>query len=220
MKADNQIWWLGIAFAACFGITATAQVRHAKARPVADRVALNETKIATAKTYGVSNAPIRIDEYSDFECPHCQDLYLNTLRPLISDFVANGKVYLVHHDFPLPGHEYARQAAYYVDAAAVIGKLGPVEEAVFQHQPQWEMNGKVEPFISAVLSAADWKRVQELSQSPEIRAAVQHDVESGQRLGVNETPTMFITYKGQQTPIIGDVSYPILRQYLDALLKQ
>jgi len=176
--------------------------------------------IAAGKTYGVQSAPIRIDEFSDFECPHCQNLYLNTLRPLIDQYVANGKVYLVHHDFPLPMHSYARQAAYYADAAAAIGKFEPVEQAIFLHQDQWAGNGKVFPFIAAVLTTAQAREVEEMSKTSVVRDAVQGDVTQGNRLGINETPTMFITYKGRRMPIVGDVSYPILRRYLDALLRQ
>jgi protein-disulfide isomerase len=219
VKVMRNRFWLVVLLVAGLGVSASAQARH-RSRAASARVQLTQEKIAAAKTYGVTSAPIRIDEFSDFECPHCRELYLETLRPLIDDYVANGKVYIVHHDFPLPMHQYSRVAAYYVDAAAVIGRFERVEQAVFLHQAEWATTGKVEPFVAAVLSPAEWKRVQELAQTEEIKAAVQHDVTLGQQLNVNETPTMYITHKGQRTPIVGDVSYPILRRYLDALLRQ
>jgi protein-disulfide isomerase len=195
----------------------------AQPRRPATRISLPKVTaamITAGKTYGVSTAPIRIDEYSDFECPHCQNLFLNTLRPLIDEYVANGKVYLVHHDFPLPMHTFAKQAAYYADAAAAIGKLEPVEQAIFMHQDQWAVNGKVEPFVAAVLTPTQAKQVEALAQTSVVRDAVQADIARGNALGIDETPTMFITYKGKRTPIVGAVSYPILRGYLDALLRQ
>ena len=222
-RLQNRLW-LVVLLAAALGIPCSAQVRR-KAHPDPARARstpahLTPEKIAAAKTYGVSSAPIRIDEFSDFECPHCRELYFETLRPLLDDFVAAGKVYLVHHDFPLPMHQYSRQAAEYVDAAAVVGRFARVEQALFLHQAEWAVNGKIQPFVAAVLSPAKWKQVQALAATAEIKAAVQRDVELGQQLNVNETPTMFITYKGQRTPIVGDVSYPILRRYLAALLRQ
>ena len=177
-------------------------------------------QIAAGKTYGVQDAPIRIDEYSDFECPHCQDLYLNTLRPLIDEYVSSGKVYLVHHDFPLPMHPYARVAAYYADAAAAVGRFAQVEQALFLHQNEWAATGKVEPIVAAALSPAKMKEVEALEQTSVVRNAVQQDVLQGERLGIDETPTMYITHNGQRTPIVGVVSYPILRRYIDALLHQ
>jgi len=109
-----------VLLAAGLVVTSSAHVSHRAAAPPK----VTAAQIAAGKTYGVKDAPIRIDEYSDFECPHCQDLYMNTLRPLIDDYVSNGKVYLVHHDFPLPMHTYARVAAYYADAAAAVGRFG------------------------------------------------------------------------------------------------
>jgi protein-disulfide isomerase len=211
---------LGMVVLLATGLVATsnAQVRRRPVAATAPKV--TAAQIAAGKTYGVKDAPIRIDEYSDFECPHCQDLYMNTLRPLIDEYVSSGKVYLVHHDFPLPMHTYARQAAYYADAAAAIGRFAQVEQALFVHQSQWAMNGKVEPVVAAALSPAKMKEVQDLAQTSVVKDAVQGDVTHGQQLGINETPTMFITFRGKRTPIIGVVSYPILRGYLDALLHE
>jgi protein-disulfide isomerase len=204
--------------AAGLAVTASAQVRHRTAAATAPKV--TAAQIAAGKTYGVKDAPIRIDEYSDFECPHCQELYMNTLRPLIDEYVSGGKVYLVHHDFPLPMHPYAKQAAYYADAAAAVGRFAQVEQAIFVHQSQWAMNGQVVPVVAAALSPEKMKEVEALAQTSVVKDAVQADVTQGQQLGINETPTMYITYRGKRTPIIGVVSYPILRGYLDALLRQ
>ncbi len=217
IRSRNALWVVALLVGVC-GITASALAGGVAGRVPLPRV--TPQTIAAGKTYGIQSAPVRIDEFSDFECPHCQRLYLNTLRPLINQYVANGKVFLVHHDFPLPMHTYARQAAYYADAAAAIGKLGPVEQALFLHQDQWASNGKIEPFVAAVLSPVQAKQVEELAQTAIIHDAVQNDVTLGDHLGINETPTMFITYKGKRMPIIGDVSYPILRGYIDALLRQ
>lgn len=203
--------------AAGLAVTSSAHVRH---RAAAKASKVTAAQIAAGKTYGVKNAPIRIDEYSDFECPHCQDLYMNTLRPLIDDYVSSGKVYLVHHDFPLPMHNYARVAAYYADAAAAVGRFAQVEQALFVHQAKWATTGKVEPVVAAALSPAKMKQVQALAQTSVVKSAVLADVTRGRQLGINETPTMYITYRGKRTPIVGVVSYPILRRYIDALLHE
>ncbi|MDE3137645.1 MAG: thioredoxin domain-containing protein [Acidobacteriota bacterium] len=218
MNRTTNVLGMMALLAAGFAASASAQVRH---RPVASTVPkVSAVQIAAGKTYGVKDAPIRIDEYSDFECPHCQELYMNTLRPLIDEYVSGGKVYLVHHDFPLPMHTYARQAAYYADAAAAVGRFAQVEQALFVHQAQWAMNGRVEPVVASALSPEKMKQVEALAQTGVVKGAVQADVTQGQQLGINETPTMYITYRGKRTPIIGVVSYPILRGYLDALLRQ
>lgn len=178
--------------------------------------------IAEQKAFGVKTAPIRIDEFSDFECPACRALYMQTLRPLVDDYVSSGKVYLVHHDFPLPMHPYSRQAAYYANAAAVLGRFEPVEQALFVNQPGWEAKGNITEYLARALSPKDLKRVEELAGTKAIASAIDADVALGRQLNVRETPTMFVTSHGQRvpSPIVGAVSYPILRTYLNALLRQ
>lgn len=198
---------------------AGAQARR-KVRPVAERTKINPAEIAAAETYGEKSAPIRIDEYSDFECPSCRALYMETLRPLIDEYVSSGKVYLVHHNFPLSIHQYSQQAAEYADAAAAIGRFERVEEVLFTKQPQWAADGKLQPVVAAVLTPAEAKQVDELARTTEIVSMVQQDVQRGMQLGIQQTPTMFIAHKGQSQRITGLVSFPILRRYLDALLQQ
>lgn len=219
MNALRNRLWVVILLMGAGGLSASAQPRR-RASASIQLPKVTAAMIAAGKTYGVSTAPIRIDEYSDFECPHCQNFFLNTLRPLIDQYVANGQVYLVHHDFPLPMHTYAKQAAYYADAAAAIGKFEAVELSIFQHQDQWAATGKVVPFVASVLTASQAKQVEALAQTSVVRDAVQADIAHGNQLGIDQTPTFFITYKGHQTRIAGDVTYPVLRGYLDALLHQ
>src|ERR1700719_218535 len=70
------------------------------------------------KAYGSKNAPITMEVFSDYQCPSCRALFEETLKPLIADYVALGKVYLVHRDFPLPMHSHSWVAARYANAAA------------------------------------------------------------------------------------------------------
>jgi protein-disulfide isomerase len=181
---------------------------------------ITPAQITRGKSFGVQTAPIKIEDFTDFECPGCRVLYLGTLRPLIEQYVSSGKVYLVHHDFPLPMHPYSHKAAYYADAAAAIGRFGPVENALFTHQPEWAVNGNMQPFLAAVLTPSELREVNELAGTKEIQDAVRRDINLGQQLGIRETPTIYITYKGKRTPAVGVVSFSILRAYLDALLRQ
>ena len=66
-----------------------------------------------ARAMGNPAAPITMELYSDFLCPHCKHLHEAILPSILTDFVNNGKAYLVFREFPLniPGHEHAREAA-------------------------------------------------------------------------------------------------------------
>ncbi|MDQ6705990.1 MAG: DsbA family protein, partial [Acidobacteriota bacterium] len=67
-----------------------------------------KTLASDSKCFGSPSAPVRIDLYSDYQCPTCRALYLGTIKQLMADCVSTGKVYLVDHDFPLPMHAHAK----------------------------------------------------------------------------------------------------------------
>jgi protein-disulfide isomerase len=206
-------------FLAGLAVALSAQARRPSHTANLPRV--TPAELAGRKAIGNPSAPIRIDEFTDFQCPACRALYVQTLTPLLKAYVATGKVYLVHHDFPLAMHRYSQKAADYADAAAAIGRFEPVERALFTHQPQWEASGDIAPFLAAVLGPGQLKQVEQLARSGEIRDAVMRDVLLGQKWRVHETPTMYITHKGNRAgPVVGAVPYSELRRFLNLLLRQ
>jgi len=170
------------------------------------------------KSVGVFTAPISIEVFSDFQCPSCKLLYEQTLRPLTDDYVAKGKVYLMHRDFPLPQHAHAHEAACYACAAGRIGKYETACDVLFRRQESWAADGKVADTVCSVLSPSEAKQVRALAKDPQIIASVDHDMQLGAVAGVRQTPTMVITYKNQRYPVSGAVNYDLLRRFLDQLL--
>src|SRR5713226_8522259 len=78
---------------------------------------------AQVRSRGIPTAPILIEVYSDFQCPSCKALYERTLVPLMFDYVDKGRVYLIHHEFPITQlHPHAMEAACYALAANRVGK--------------------------------------------------------------------------------------------------
>jgi protein-disulfide isomerase len=174
--------------------------------------------IDRAKALGSPSAPVRLDLYSDFQCPHCKMLHETILPAIVRDYVTTGKAYFVSHEFPLNGHTYAREAANYATAAARIGKYQLVGDAIFQNQNSWGMTGKVWDVVAAVLSPADQKKVQALAKDPSVLAEVQRDVDAGTAAHVNQTPTMIITRGMKQTPWAYWTDYNLFKGYLDEML--
>lgn len=167
---------------------------------------------------GSKSAPIVMETFSDYQCPACKQLYMNSVRPLTDNYVATGKVYWIHRDFPLPGHAYSRVAARYGRAAAQIGKLEQVEEVLFQNQEKWEQTGDVDGTLASVFSAGDMGKIRNLTKNPGVEAAIEKDLALGRGYAVNQTPTTIIHYKGQTYPVVGIVTYDNLHQFLDQLL--
>ncbi len=172
---------------------------------------------AEMRSRGLASAPIVIDVYSDFQCPACKVLYEKALIQLNYDYVDKGKVYLVHHEYPLPMHAHAMEAACYACAASRVGKYEQVSDVLFRRQEAWAANGKVDETVCGILTPAEAKKVRALAKDPAIAAEIQQDIQAGKSAQVNQTPTMILTYRGKPYRIPG-MNYDILRRFIDQLL--
>jgi protein-disulfide isomerase len=172
------------------------------------------------KAFGSKNAPIVMETFSDYQCPSCRALFLTTNRQLMDNYVTTGKVFLIHRDFPLPMHAYSRVAARYARAAAELGKIEPVERALYENQEKWEQTGDVDGTVAAVLSPADLNKVRALVKGGTLDPLIDKDMQLGQMYRVNQTPTTVFHSKGQTYPYSGAMPYDNLRQFLDQLLSQ
>ena len=178
------------------------------------------TDIDPTKAFGSKTAPVVVEIYSDFQCPACKQLFLNTTQKVMENYVNTGKVYLVHRDFPLPMHAYSRVAASYSRAAAHIGKCEPVEQALFQNQEKWETNGDVKGTVANVLSPTEMKKVQAIVDAKTLEPLIEKDKQLGTVLPVTQTPTSVFHSKGQNYPYAGTLSYDVLKEFLDQLVAQ
>ena len=174
-----------------------------------------------AKTLGNPSAPVRLELFSDFQCPACKVFHDQVLPSLMRDYITPGKAFLVSHEFPLTGHQYSREAAHDAVAAGQVGKYHQVSDALFQHQATWSNTGKVWDTVASVLTPAEQKRVQALAKDPAIAAAVQADVNLGTMWRVTQTPTLYIVRGDKRYAFPGPnrENYALLRSLLDGFLK-
>lgn len=196
-------------------------VKAAPARPQGTVSVDGVDDIDPAKAFGSKNAPVVMEIYSDFQCPACKTLFTSTTQKIMDNYVNSGKVYLIHRDFPLPMHAYSRVAASYSRAAAHIGKCDEVEQALFRNQEKWEMTGDVVGTVAAALSPAEMKKVQALVDAKTFEPLIEKDKQLGQMVPVNQTPySVLHTKSGQTFPVVGFVSYDVLKSFLDQLVAQ
>ena len=217
--------------------TKTASTKKVSARPKAD----SWISAVPNKTIGNPSAPIKMEVFSDYECPSCGAFYENTLKTMINTYVANGKVYLVHHDFPLQMHRYSGIAARWANAAAKIGKFQDVDAALFDNQGAWSENGDVTKYVQAAVSPSDFEKLETIlkgcSNSPAPQSKfdssmpagdpscpvdkyIVEDIGKGYQVPVKATPTFVVTYKGKTYPMASAVSWEVLKQFFDTLLTQ
>jgi len=173
-----------------------------------------------SKIAGFTTAPMRLELYGDFTCPHCRMVHEQFLPQITRDFITPGKAYLVFRDYVLtgPGHEHSREAATYAAAAARIGRYQTAADALFKTQSSWALSGQIWPAISGNFTPEEQKKIQALVKDPSVAADVKNDIEAGNMVPVTQTPTLVVIYKGKKQPWAVWNSYPLLKNYLDSLL--
>jgi protein-disulfide isomerase len=172
------------------------------------------------KALGIPSAPVMLEVFSDFSCPHCKRFHEQMLPLLMKDYVVSGKLYIVDRAFPLtgPGHEHSREAFANAVAAARIGKYQQVADALYAQQDAWIMGGNVWATVASALSPADQKSVQALAKDPKVFAEVEAEYQEGIASGVNETPTLIVTVGRKRYPLPAAPDYRLLKSMIDGLL--
>jgi protein-disulfide isomerase len=82
---------------------------------------------------GNPNAPVKIIEFADFQCPYCRQFWQETEPQVVEQYVKTGKVYYEYHSagaFLGPESGAAAQAAY---CAGDQGKFWQYHDTLFSH---------------------------------------------------------------------------------------
>jgi protein-disulfide isomerase len=172
----------------------------------------------STRALGPVAAAVRIDVFSDYECPACKALHDQTLKRVKDEYASKGRLRLVHHDFPLPQHKHARRAAALAAAADRLGKFDAVSDVLFREQEKWSKAGNVDDVVDSVLTPDERKRIDAIANDPAIAANIERDIQLGQRMEVSSTPTMIVTHNGKPSPVVGVITYSVFSRYLDSLV--
>lgn len=136
---------------------------------------------------GPTNAPVKIVEYGDYECPHCGRAY-----PIIEELQErlNREILYIFRHFPLTTtHNHAQKAAEAAEAAGAQGKFWQMHKQLFANQGALEEEDLLR-YATRIGLDVDLFR-QELQEGV-YAERVQEDFLSGVHSGANVTPTFFI----------------------------
>jgi len=162
------------------------------------------------RAVGRKDAPITIEVFSDFQCAGCADFHLQTLARIRDEYSPTGKVYWIHHEYPvpIPSHQYSSEAAKWALASAAVGKYEAVADALFRDRASWGKSGNIEATMSSVLTGQEFARVKQVRQdeAESIDAALAQDIALGHSFPVHGTPSFRILVRG--TEVFADHDEP------------
>ncbi len=167
-------------------------------------------------------APIKIEEYADFQCPHCGTFFRNTEKLLMDNYIANGTVYFVF------------KAVDYLGVAS-----GEAAEAAYCAGDQnkfWEMQATI--FTNQGLEALSERRFAAYAEqvglnmdeynacynSNKYADLVAQNVEDAMAVGAESTPSFIMTYvvngETKTKTIQGAQPYDVFVQEIEAALAE
>lgn len=144
------------------------------------------------KVKGSDASPVKIVEFSDFECPSCR-MSQDALKELFRKYP--GAIQLTFMHFPLQSHRwsiYAHQASECMNAQ---GKFWNFHDKVYDKQRDWSASAvpPVEILIQyAQENGADMTRFSACLSDVAVTREIYSEKEEGARQQVNATPTFFI----------------------------
>jgi protein-disulfide isomerase len=150
---------------------------------------------------GDPKAPITVIEYASLTCSHCAHFHTQVLPEIKKKWIDTGKVKLVYRDFPLD--QVAAKAAQIAECAGNDKYFG-VLDIIFRGQPQWATSADPLAELAKPLRIAGMgeNEIKACLANDAMSNAVINDYKSGEAMGVNSTPTLFINgqlYRGARS---------------------
>ncbi len=154
-------------------------------------------------TIGDPNAPVVVETYEDFLCPHCAE-FTRELAPVLMELVKEGKVRWVFK-YRVIGGADSYNANMAAECAADQGKFWPYHEELFRRISE---QGKIAAYPQGLKQLAadlglDTQAFNQCFDSKTHLKDIQKIDQLAAARGVNGTPTIFINgqkYTGPRTP--------------------
>jgi protein-disulfide isomerase len=173
---------------------------------------------------GDPNAPVRVEEFADYQCPVCGRWANEVSQQFISEYVDTGKVYYVFNDFPFidsyfrngGGKAESVQAAEAARCAFDQGKFWEYHDTLYANQ-HGENEGDFSKSRLKEIAAKlglDSAQFDNCLDSGKYRDAVKASYDNAVASGVSSTPTFVIN--GEQ--VVGYQTFAQLQQHIESKL--
>jgi len=175
---------------------------------------------------GDPNAKIRIDEYSDFQCPFCRIFFENTEEALVEKYVADGTVYFEYHSFGAFIGAESGQAAEAAYCAGDQGKFWEMHDIIFANQTGENVGAYTDRRLVAFaekleLNMTDFNDCFDSSKYADL---IDEDMKNGITAGIKATPSFIMTYtvNGEEKTVLieGAQTIDVFQQNIEAALAE
>ncbi len=182
---------------------------------------LNPRPMANDNRMGDPNAPVIIEEFSDFGCGHCADFAQGTGERIAEDYVATGQVYFISRSagnvLNNPTTQLAAEAAY---CAADQGKYWEYHDIIYANQSILFYGGVtyIDNYLEAFAESLglDVSQFNDCLNNGDNRDRMLQDGNDARAAAINSTPSFLIN----GTLVRGNIPYEEFQVYIEAALGQ
>lgn len=176
---------------------------------------------------GDPNAPVKVIEFSDFECPFCKGFH-STLKQVMAEYGQAGKVAWIYRHFPLDDlHSKARKEAQGAECANELGgneAFWAYAESIFEVTPSNDgLDLSQLPQIAEKVGL-DRTKFEACLEGDErggkFADHIEADYQDARAAGGTGTPYTIIVAKGEAFPLTGAQPYGAIKAIIDLALKQ
>jgi protein-disulfide isomerase len=145
----------------------------------------------SAHIRGNPDAPVTLEEFADFQCPPCGQ-FAGFVEELLREY--HSQLRVVFRNFPLPGHEHAREAAEAAEAAGLQGKFWEMYDTLYREQSLWSSTSNARGLFESYAGTLglDVDQFKKDMDGDKVRERIDSDRALADFLGVKVTPTLFI----------------------------
>jgi protein-disulfide isomerase len=166
---------------------------------------------------GAPNAVVTIEEFADFQCPQCANVY-KTMNSIHAAY--GSRIKFIYRNFPLTQiHQNSYDAAVAAEAAYLqdANKFWDMQNQLFTNQAAWSNLPDPRPtfrdYASKIgLDIAKWEND---VAGMLAKSRVDADIQRGRALNITGTPSIYIN--GQ---LVQGFSFEIIKQVIDAELQK
>lgn len=172
---------------------------------------------------GNPDAPVKIVEYSDPECPFCKRFH-DTMKQVMDEYGKDGKVAWVYRNFPLDQlHPKARNESAAIECAGDLGgndKFWAYADRLYEITPSNNGLDPAELPKIAQYVGLDVSKFNSCLASGKFDKHIEDDVQNAAATGGNGTPWSIVVDKnGKKYPLSGAQPYASVKQLIDIALQ-
>ncbi len=212
---------LAIIVAGLFVASAIALTRSPAMFPTESKL-----KPITASDHILGNpdAPVKVIEFSDTECPFCKQ-FQATMHRIMNVYGKDGRVAWVYRQYPIA--EIHPKALKEAEATECAGELGgnaafwAYLDTIFEVTPSNDNLDPAELFTIAQTIGLDRLKFESCLASGKYTAHVAENIQEAISVGAEGTPwTIVVAANGKLYPLAGGQPYAAVKSLIDVALQQ